>query len=726
MKASASTLAAGLLLSVALPVNVVLASDPGDQIILERANYWRAQHRPDLAGQILGKLLATNPGQPDALYQQGMLAIEQGDSGSAQQYLDRLRQVAPADERVTELAAKLAQPVAVPPAKPMSATGAATNPAPITVTVTATRVAELAARLAKPSAVPAAEPVSVAGAAANPAPTTVAVTAPQPPVSTTPASATPASVVQPVKASPIVAASADSDDLAPARPAATPRPAAQPVAHYVAGATPASKAPPSPAASLPQPTISDASDAPIPLTASAARPAGSADLGITAKAVQIAQVELEAPPPVSGYQPLAALRPYSPDDTLEMYIDRDLQQLEAQANPTLIAGLGYRTHNGNDGTEHLDEVGAPIQTSFSPWYTGIASVAVLPVYLDAGSLSTGNLNTFGTNPLASAAGLPGIKPGDQNAGGVGLLGSYTWTDFSGQIGTTPLGFPVTNIVGTVSYTPKFLDGNLAVRFEGSRQPVTDTVLSYAGTHASFASTNVVAPGSFGTNTLWGGVVRTGGHVIAFYDDQSIGAYGGAGAAWLTGTNVAQNAAVDALLGAYFRPFKTDNWTLRVGVSGYYEGFDKNLSGFTFGQGGYFSPQNFEGIGFPIEFTGRTGPWSYLAAATLGVQHFNESSSPVFPNNPNAQLVLQSLSPSTAFLSGVNGGWGFGANLKGQLEYAIDPSLSVGIAGSYNNGNDYDEYIAQIYLRKTFDWFAPLASKNDPQSIAARDQPMSRL
>ena len=70
--------------------------------------------------------------------------------------------------------------------------------------------------------------------------------------------------------------------------------------------------------------------------------------------------------------------------------------------------------------------------------------------------------------------------------------------------------------------------------------------------------------------------------------------------------------------------------------------------------------------------------------------------------------------------------GFGYNFKGQVEYAIEPTLSVGAAGSFNNGNAYQEGIVQLYLRKTFDWFAPVAIKNDPESIAARDMPMSHL
>ena len=56
----------------------------------------------------------------------------------------------------------------------------------------------------------------------------------------------------------------------------------------------------------------------------------------------------------------------------------------------------------------------------------------------------------------------------------------------------------------------------------------------------------------------------------------------------------------------------------------------------------------------------------------------------------------------------------------QVEYAVDKTLSFGIAGSANNSNNYDEGIVQVYLRKTFDWFAPVAFKNDPVSIASRD------
>jgi cellulose synthase operon protein C len=677
MRASRSTLAFGLLLSVALPSGVAMAADPSEALLLARASYWRSQQRPDLASDFLNKLLMLNPNQPDAIYQQAVLAREQGRRGDATQYFDRLRLLAPADARAAELAAAFTQ---------FGPSQQAMIPAPVAASQT--------------------NPASAAGASV-PAPA---------PVPTRPASASAPTPMPVEPAAALVAASADSDDLIPAG--------------RVAPIAPVRKVPPVAAlgepprirqvAYAPQMTVSD-TDPAIPAGLDAVRAADSTDLAITARSVQVAQVELQPPPPVNGYQRMS-VSAYSPDDTLEMQIDRNLQLIEGQSNPTLIAGLGFRGHSGDDGFDRLNEVGGTFEGSFSPWYTGTVRLAVMPVYLDAGSVSTGNLAEFGANPILFGAGSNLVGSGGQNAAGVGILGSYSYTDFSGQFGTSPIGFPVVNLIGNVAYAPKFLDNTLTVRLEGLREPVTNSVLSYAGTHASLTAANALTGGAFGGNSTWGGVVKTGGHIGFFYDDQVYGGYGGAGLASLTGKNVAENSQLDALLGAYFRPWKTDDWAIRVGVSVYYTSYNRNLGGFTFGQGGYFSPQNYEALTFPVEYTGRDGDWSWLAAAALGVQHFNSDSSPIFPKNAFAQTALAT-SGANATLAGTNE-TGPAFNIKGQIEYAIDNTLSVGASASIDNANDYVEGIGKVYLRKTFDWLAPVAA--NPQAIAGRDQPMSRL
>ncbi|HYM71645.1 MAG TPA: cellulose synthase subunit BcsC-related outer membrane protein [Stellaceae bacterium] len=662
MKASTSTLALGLLLSVAAPPGAVRAADAGAQILLERANFWRSQQRFDLAAAMIDKVLALDPGQPDALYQAGLLAQQRGDTGAAQGYFDRLRQSAASGSHAAKLVA--------------AAMAIGSRPIPGS------------------TAAPAAGGVAMADAK--------------------PTTAPPA----PMRAAPeLVVASIDSDDLTPAPIKAPSRAPAPPSPPLVATVTETEVARSRQMAALPVTTVSDGD------TEAVVAAPGRAGDSASPRAVQVAQLELMAPAPVGGYQRPIVGRPYSPDDTLDMDIDRTLAQIQAETSPQLVGGIGFRAHGGDSGLNRLTEIGAAIEGSFSPWLTGTARLTVLPVYLTAGSVSSNQLFQFGANPVLSAKGSPLVGSGTQNAGGVGILGGYSFQDLSAQFGTSPLGFPVTNLVGTVAYAPKFFNNTLSVRIEGMRQPVTDSVLSYAGTRASLAAANAATGGAFGSNTTWGGVVKTGGHVTLFYDDTVYGAYGGAGLATLTGTNVPDNDVIDALLGVYFRPYKTDDDALRVGVALYYTGYNRNLSGFTFGQGGYFSPRNFESLTFPVEYTGHTGNWSYLAAVAVGVQHSNQRSSPFFPNNPFAQSALAATGGPTTYPGSTSTSPAF--NLKGQVEYAIDDTLSIGASASLDNGKSYTEGIGKIYLRKTFDWLAPIGTPDD-QSIVSRDIPQSRL
>ncbi len=105
MKPSTRALTLGLLLTAVVPSGVVFAADPSAQILLERAKFWQLHERFDLAAQMIDKVLALDPAQPDALYQAVLLARQRGDDRSAQAYVDRLRRAAPADRRLAALAA---------------------------------------------------------------------------------------------------------------------------------------------------------------------------------------------------------------------------------------------------------------------------------------------------------------------------------------------------------------------------------------------------------------------------------------------------------------------------------------------------------------------------------------------------------------------------------------------------------------------------------------------
>src|SRR5580658_8535995 len=107
MKAWGGSLALALLLAVALPTRAILAAQSAEDVLLDKANYWRIKDRPDLAADALNKLLEINPNNPDALFQYGVLSVEQNKPADAQRYLAKLQQVAPNDPRIADLEAAI-------------------------------------------------------------------------------------------------------------------------------------------------------------------------------------------------------------------------------------------------------------------------------------------------------------------------------------------------------------------------------------------------------------------------------------------------------------------------------------------------------------------------------------------------------------------------------------------------------------------------------------------
>src|SRR5712692_2698264 len=103
MKSWARHLVLGLLLAAVIPSAPLHAAQSAEQILLDKANYWRLKDRPDLAIEALQKLLSINPNQPDALYQYGILDVQQGKIDDAKGYLARLQKAAPASPRIADL-----------------------------------------------------------------------------------------------------------------------------------------------------------------------------------------------------------------------------------------------------------------------------------------------------------------------------------------------------------------------------------------------------------------------------------------------------------------------------------------------------------------------------------------------------------------------------------------------------------------------------------------------
>jgi len=281
---------------------------------------------------------------------------------------------------------------------------------------------------------------------------------------------------------------------------------------------------------------------------------------------------------------------------------------------------------------------------------------------------------------------------NQTEAGMGVGFGYQGRAVAADIGSTPFGFEITNLVGGLSWTPR-LGENGRFIVAGERRAVTDSLLSYAG---------VEDPA---TGDRWGGVTRTGGRLGLTFDNGPMGLYGDLGFYHYDGHNVADNQSVEASLGGYLRPVREDDRELKTGVNVRYMSFDENLSKFTYGHGGYFSPQDYVSLSFPIEYSEDYHRWTWNARFAPGFQSYSSEAAAFFPTLAEEQFWMEILASSgvvdSAYYAAESES-GFGVNLGAGLDYRLSPGLKLGTRVGYDTFGDYSETKASVNLNYTLE------------------------
>ncbi len=301
--------------------------------------------------------------------------------------------------------------------------------------------------------------------------------------------------------------------------------------------------------------------------------------------------------------------------------------------------------------------------------------------------------------VANAAGARRL--GSQDASGAGLSVGFEQGGFHVDVGTTPLGFGETGIVGGVGYRGRVGD-TLTWSGEASRRAVTDSLLSFAGV-------------SDARNGLqWGGVTATGARMAATVDNGLLGGY--ASLAWhrLQGTHVAGNDRQELGAGVYVHALETANQSLTAGLNLTAMQYDRNLSGFTYGHGGYFSPQRYVDVGVPLHWNGRSAAQrlAWQVDASVGVQSFKEDPADYFPLDPAMQQAAYDAA-SLAALLGLTQRYvepvysgqtktGVSYNLSAAAEWQLSTQLFLGGRMEFNNARDYRQFGTNVYLRFLLD------------------------
>ncbi|AOI38927.1 cellulose biosynthesis protein [Burkholderia oklahomensis EO147] len=370
----------------------------------------------------------------------------------------------------------------------------------------------------------------------------------------------------------------------------------------------------------------------------------------------------------------------------------DLQQ---RRDPEIEAGWLPAYKSGDEGISAYRAHQAPVYLQLPYRYDGHVFVHLDAVRLDAGTLDTSDprayaLNTFATHPAFAD---PSAAPGGslrQRATGVGGGVGYRTDAWRFDAGTTPLGFPVHYVVGGVRY--RFDTGPASFSVSASRRPETGSVLSYAGLRDPW------------TGATWGGVRRDSVDLHASVDIGRVNLFADLGAGLLTGRNVAGNSAVTLRTGFMAPVYRRADMRVSAGLVGNAWHYAQNLRFYTYGQGGYYSPQRYLSIGMPIEWAGRRGPFTWDVTATAGVSNSYERDSPYFPNGlPDSTLVksAQALG-NPVFSGGSTRGVSFWYGFTGVAEYRVNARLVVGARFDIDHAHDYAPSSGLVYVRYSFD------------------------
>jgi cellulose synthase operon protein C len=367
-------------------------------------------------------------------------------------------------------------------------------------------------------------------------------------------------------------------------------------------------------------------------------------------------------------------------------VAEELAQVNREQTSTVSGGIVFRNRAGEDGLSDLTDIEAPIQGRIQAG-NGHVIVTATPVTLDAGTASNQRqtLARFGSGAASNASAY-----GSQTANGVGLSLGYQNKSVSGDVGVTPLGFREVNGVGGLQYNGAVTD-QVSYSLAVARRAVTDSLLSYAGTRDQAA------------NLEWGGVTSSGALATLSWDDGTSGLYANAEYQFLDGYNVAANNAIKGGGGVYTRLLKDADQTLTIGVNTTLMGYNRNLSYFTYGQGGYFSPQQYVILNLPVEWTGRNGSFTYDVKGSIGVQHYREDASSYFPlgDSASAKLQIPSGAPDPDGIYPAQSKTGVAYSFNAAGEYQLAPQLAVGATASLGNAYQYREWLGAVYVRYSF-------------------------
>ncbi|VFS69700.1 Cellulose synthase operon protein C precursor [Raoultella planticola] len=112
-------------------------------------------------------------------------------------------------------------------------------------------------------------------------------------------------------------------------------------------------------------------------------------------------------------------------------------------------------------------------------------------------------------------------------------------------------------------------------------------------------------------------------------------------------------------------------------------YDKDLSGYTLGQGGYYSPQEYISFAVPVTWRQRTENWSWELGGSVSWSH---SRTKTMPRYPLLNLIPSDYRADASQLTEQgSSSQGFGYTARALVERRVTGNWFVGGGGGYSTG-----------------------------------------
>jgi tetratricopeptide (TPR) repeat protein len=349
-------------------------------------------------------------------------------------------------------------------------------------------------------------------------------------------------------------------------------------------------------------------------------------------------------------------------------------------SPVASIGFEYAKKSGQEGESQLTTARAPVgQVKFSPANRVTITAEVARLILKSGDPSTGAL--IGTPPEEFQPFNQSITTNYNDLYEMKARIEYQdWLSPYLELGSTPLNAQLSaRLIGKAGVQYRHSSGYVDAQFYS--QPIRESVLSYVGLQDPYVS-----------GRSWGRVQETGGQLQVFQGlPNDIAVFGKASYGVITGTNTEQNTHL-SLIGSVSKIFKPEGFEyVTVGPAVSYEQFDNNQNHFTYGNGGYFSPQYIiQGILEAQALTTEGQNWLLSGSIAAGAQQNKQDEQPFFPLDSDGRNYESTSSSTGIFLVKAEGG------------VLLAPQWMVGAKLSYAITADYNEGFASIYVSYFFE------------------------